>query len=328
MLDVVWRDPENLPTLGELDDARAWIDRVDAAASPADGLGTAPALAPFVAAARRARRRRRPRHRRVFGWRGLARVARARARIGSRRRARCTSITACAPARTTPTSSRRAAARFGADFRTSCASTSPPAATSKRARATPGTPRSKRSRAEQRRRRDPRRPHARRPGRDRAAEPAPRGSATSGLAGMPARRGAPAAAAARVPPAETREICARLGLAPVQDPMNDDVRYRRVWLRREVIPQLERDARRDLVDVLARQADAVARRRRATSTARPRRCSSPDAAQDAGRLAAAPVALARRAVRSWLGAPPPSLDQVDAVLAVARGERRAVAAPR
>jgi coenzyme F420 biosynthesis associated uncharacterized protein len=28
-LDVVWRDPENLPTLAELDDARAWIDRVE-----------------------------------------------------------------------------------------------------------------------------------------------------------------------------------------------------------------------------------------------------------------------------------------------------------
>ena len=44
--------------------------------------------------------------------------------------------------------------------------------------------------------------------------------------------------------------------------MNDDVAHRRVWLRREVIPRLERDARRDLVDVLARQADAAPRRRR------------------------------------------------------------------
>jgi hypothetical protein len=41
-------------------------------------------------------------------------------------------------------------------------------------------------------------------------------------------------------------------------------------------------------------------------------------------LAALPDPLARRAVRSWLGPPPPSLDEVDSVLAVARGERRAV----
>ena len=28
-LDAAWRDPENLPTLAELDDARAWLDRVE-----------------------------------------------------------------------------------------------------------------------------------------------------------------------------------------------------------------------------------------------------------------------------------------------------------
>jgi hypothetical protein len=33
--------------------------------------------------------------------------------------------------------------------------------------------------------------------------------------------------------------------------------------------------------------------------------------------------LARRAVRMWIGPPPPSVAEVDRVLAVARGERRA-----
>ena len=84
-----------------------------------------------------------------------------------------------------------------------------------------------------------------------------RGSATSGLSGMPARRGDLRRPLLGFRRSETREICARLRLAPVQDLMNDDVRYRRVWLRREVIPQLERDACRDLVEVLARQADLV-----------------------------------------------------------------------
>ena len=57
--------------------------------------------------------------------------------------------------------------------------------------------------------------------------------------------------------AEAREICALLRLAPVHDAMNDDSRFRRVWLRREVIPRLERDAQRDLVEVLARQAELL-----------------------------------------------------------------------
>ena len=33
-----------------------------------------------------------------------------------------------------------------------------------------------------------------------------------------------------------------------------------------------------------------------------------------------PIALARRAVRCWLGSPPPAFDEVERVMAVARGE--------
>ena len=39
--------------------------------------------------------------------------------------------------------------------------------------------------------------------------------------------------------------------------MNADLHHRRVWLRREIIPALERGVDRDLVDVLARQADVL-----------------------------------------------------------------------
>ena len=63
--------------------------------------------------------------------------------------------------------------------------------------------------------------------------------------------------AARFRRRETHELCARLGLAPVHDPMNDELHHRRVWLRREVIPRLERGADRDLVEVLARQAELL-----------------------------------------------------------------------
>jgi hypothetical protein len=55
---------------------------------------------------------------------------------------------------------------------------------------------------------------------------------------------------------------------------------------------------------------------------RPSPAPSVDAAP-AAPLARLPLALARRAVRCWLGAPPPSFDEVERVLAVARGDARA-----
>ena len=120
-----------------------------------------------------------------------------------------------------------------------------------------------------------------------------------------------------------RDLRRASGSAPVHDPMNDELHHRRVWLRREVIPQLERGARRDLVEVLARQAevlrdddellDALARRSTIPTT-RPRspRCRARSRAASCGAGSASP--------------PPPSAT-VERVLAVARGERRAVELP-
>ena len=99
-----------------------------------------------------------------------------------------------------------------------------------------------------------------------------------------------------------------------------------MWLRREVIPRLERDAQRDLVEVLARQAELL-RDDDEYLDALAATLVEPGMPLDAARLTAAPLALARRAVRLWLGAPPPSLDQVNAVLDVARGGVRAVQLP-
>jgi len=149
-----------------------------------------------------------------------------------------------------------------------------------------------------------------------------RGSATAGLAGMPARRGRVWRPLLDFRRADTRELCARLGLTPVADPMNDELHHRRVWLRREIIPRLERGARRDLVEVLARQASMLRDDDDFLST-----LAAEHAPDDAATLATLPRALATRVVRQWLGAPPASSATVEAVLAVARGERRAAEVP-
>jgi tRNA(Ile)-lysidine synthase len=150
-----------------------------------------------------------------------------------------------------------------------------------------------------------------------------RGSGSAGLAGMPVRRGhvvRPLLGSRRT---DVRAECARRGLVPVDDPSNDDLAFRRNWVRHEVLPLLERGAGRDLTPVLARQAEVL----RAESDfldALARAAWPGEAGARARDLAALPEPLARRAVRCWVGPPPPMLDEVDAVLAVARGERRAV----
>jgi tRNA(Ile)-lysidine synthase len=154
-----------------------------------------------------------------------------------------------------------------------------------------------------------------------------RGSATAGLSAMAARHGSVARPMLGLRHRDTLEICARLGFAPVVDPMNSDPRYRRVWLRREVLPALEAGADRDLRGLLARQAevmreesdflDALAREALAEAGDPPR----------VERLAALEPALARRALRLWLGGLPPTLAAIDSVLAVVAGERQAVELP-
>jgi len=149
-----------------------------------------------------------------------------------------------------------------------------------------------------------------------------RGAGVHGLAGMRAGPSHPLLALRR---RETVALCARLGLATVHDPSNEDPRFVRNRVRAELLPLCADIAGRDVVPVLARQAallagdadllDAVADRLDPT---------------DAAALAAAPPAQARRAVRRWLaaGGPyPPPADAVDRVLQVARLERRATQVP-
>ena len=142
-----------------------------------------------------------------------------------------------------------------------------------------------------------------------------RGAALDGLAGFrPAQR--PLRALRR---AETVALCAHLALRPVQDPSNDDPRFRRNRIRHEVLPLLDDVAERDVAAVLARSAEVLRADAELLEA-----LAEPLDPTNARALAAAPEPLARRAVRRWLrtGAEqhPPDAATVGRVLAVARGD--------
>jgi tRNA(Ile)-lysidine synthase len=146
-----------------------------------------------------------------------------------------------------------------------------------------------------------------------------RGAGLDGLAGMdPARR--PLRHLRRH---ETVALCDALGLDPVADPTNDDPAFRRNRVRRELLPLLDAIAERDVVPVIARQAD-LAR----DDVALLDELAAALDPTDARALAAASAPLARRAVRAWLRAAgpggveryAPDAAATERVLAVARGE--------
>lgn len=142
-----------------------------------------------------------------------------------------------------------------------------------------------------------------------------RGAALDGLAGMgPGRH-----PIIRLRRSDTRAICAEEGLTPIEDPTNGDRAFRRNRVRHELLPLLDELAQRDVAAVLARQADLL----REDADLLDGLASALDPT-DAHALTAAPLALARRAIRAWLReSHPPSAATVERVLAVARGEARA-----
>ena len=142
-----------------------------------------------------------------------------------------------------------------------------------------------------------------------------RGSGTAGLAGMRRER----RPLLRLRRQETEALCDELGLVPLRDPMNNDDRFQRVRVRHELIELLGDIAKRDVVEVLVRQADVM----RDDDDLLEELAAMIDV-EDAKALATAPVALARRAVRQWLANPlPPDAATVERVLAVARGDATA-----
>ena len=151
-----------------------------------------------------------------------------------------------------------------------------------------------------------------------------RGSGARGLSGMRSRRGQivrPLLGARR---ADVHAVCVERGFAPVVDPTNATRVHRRNWVRLDALPALSAGAHRDLVPVLNRQAEVMRAEADLLDELADALLAEAGGATPLVRaLSAAHPALARRAVRRWLGDPPPSLAEVERVLAVARLERRA-----
>jgi len=149
-----------------------------------------------------------------------------------------------------------------------------------------------------------------------------RGAGVHGLAGMRSGPTHPLLDLRRV---ETESLCAHLGLEVVRDPSNGDPRFLRNRVRAELLPLCADIAGRDIVPVLARQAELLAGDADLLDA-----LGDLVDPTDAAALAAAPEAGARRAVRRWLigaGDHPPPADAVERVLQVARKERRATEVP-
>ena len=141
-----------------------------------------------------------------------------------------------------------------------------------------------------------------------------RGAGLDGLAGM--RPGSHPILALRRH--ETAKLCADEGLHPVVDPSNGDPAHRRNRVRAELLPLVDDIARRDVAALLARQAGLL----RDDADLLDALAAALDPT-DAKALAAAPPALARRAVRRWLTVDhPPDAATVERVLAVAGNEAK------
>jgi tRNA(Ile)-lysidine synthase len=149
-----------------------------------------------------------------------------------------------------------------------------------------------------------------------------RGSTTAGLGGMAPRRGRIVRPLLQLRREAVHEIVAVRGMPSVHDPMNDDRRWRRSWIRHEVLPMLGRGAERDLVPVLARQAELARAESDLLDTLGERLLADAGGPEhpEVAVLRAAPVALTRRALRRWCGLPVPSAAEIERLLAVVRGE--------
>ncbi|MGQ0837170.1 tRNA lysidine(34) synthetase TilS [Actinokineospora sp.] len=135
-----------------------------------------------------------------------------------------------------------------------------------------------------------------------------RGSGPRSIAGMRALDPPWARPLLDVPRATTAAACAALGLTPWEDPHNRDPRFARVRLRHEVLPLLEDVLRGGVAPALARTAaqlrdDLAALDQLAAELIVRARAGADLCVTE---LTAAPPALRRRALRTWLteaGAP-------------------------
>ncbi|HSS11311.1 MAG TPA: tRNA lysidine(34) synthetase TilS [Acidimicrobiales bacterium] len=144
-----------------------------------------------------------------------------------------------------------------------------------------------------------------------------RGAGLDGLAGMRTQT-RPLLALRR---AETRALCRKMRLTPIQDPTNDDLAFTRNRIRHQLLPYLAEMSGRDPVPILTRQAQLLA-----DEAAFLDELAAAVEPTDARALSTVHLAVARRVVRRWLretSGPehhPPSAAEVERVLAVAAGQ--------
>ena len=118
---------------------------------------------------------------------------------------------------------------------------------------------------------------------------------------------------------ETERVCELVGYEPIRDPSNADPRFWRSRVRAELIPLLCDIAGRDVVPLLARGSGLAAAEADLLDV-----LAAEIDPTSASELRAAPVALARRAIRAWLRTDhPPDAGAVERVLEVARHTHRA-----
>ena len=124
----------------------------------------------------------------------------------------------------------------------------------------------------------------------------------------------------------THAACTELGLEPWHDPHNDDARFTRVRLRREVLPLLEDVLGGGVAEALARTAASL---REDTETLDGQAAATLEALRgelDAATLAPMPAALRRRVIRGWLlaggasGLTDKHIRAVDALVTAWRGQ--------
>ena len=141
-----------------------------------------------------------------------------------------------------------------------------------------------------------------------------RGTGATGLAAMQPGPAKPILALRRW---ETHQLCARLELQVVDDTSNADPRFRRNRVRHELLVIMNDIADRDVVPLLTRASDLLR-----DDDALLDALSAEIDVTDAKALTAAPLPLARRAIRRWLAldGQPPDAATVDRVLAVASGD--------
>ncbi|HEY0520623.1 MAG TPA: tRNA lysidine(34) synthetase TilS, partial [Ilumatobacteraceae bacterium] len=139
-----------------------------------------------------------------------------------------------------------------------------------------------------------------------------RGASTTGLAAMRPGTTRPILGLRRE---STVRFCRAQAIDVIDDPSNFDPAFLRNRIRHELLPLMNEIAARDLVPVLTRQANIL----RDDSDMLDELALAIDPL-DAKALAAAPVPLARRAVRRWLTTDhPPDAATVERVLRVAGG---------